>query len=863
MFIRLTLVFVIFILFYRGDVIDTINTSSVEETWNFEEEIIFAQSGPLSGPSNSLGIELRDGILAAFHEANLLGGIWNSKKLRLVTLDDKYEPIYTKQNTNYFLFNKTLPNGSPGGVSLNQPITKVFGLIGYVGTPTVDSVFKDVISSKVPLIGSFTGARWLRTPFYKNVINLRASYDDETAAMIDWLVNEQLITKISILYQNDSFGNAGLEGVLRALDHVKIPLSSFGLYTRNTLNVEDAVTSIGRANPKAIIMIGTAAPVAKFVKLVRDFSLQPKNERQGYKEEEIIFLTVSFVGSAALSKQLHSYSIQSNGTMDYTKNVVITQVVPSPFDESFPLVQSYQRARKSYILSNGGDVSKFVPSFIELEGYLVGKFTYMALSQTTKSLTRTNFINTVYASGSRDKSAGDLNGKIFIFDAMKVGPFRDCDTFDPLDELMLINNSRPFLCNSTTYNCNQGLKSVYKSQISGSSFKIFGFTFSWYSPGGSFSTCISDISTMRTPPISNNRELLLLIIIPVSVTVLLIIIALISYYSYRYYRQRKEIENAPKSGDISIAFTDILNSSTLWQTFEKSMKEALLIHNAIMRKNLKNFDGYEVKTNGDSFYVAFRNPADCIDWAVSVQHDLNKAKWPSELYNAWDCRQVWDEETRNLIWSGLRVRIGIHFGRAENQFDKVMKRPDYFGSAINKAARIESIAGGGQILVSEEFLLETWKRYRTRLYSYIYLLDDNPKDYVRDITATFSNCLPSSSFISTNSGNVDSISSVVSVSRSSDNNSNPEKKQKRKIALLYTAEDLGKHYLKGLQGLSRVFQIKSKEMQKRQYPPIQNNFTDASLDLMNTMDLNHQDQDHSPIGAVKFKKNYIVPIDNL
>ena len=203
----------------------------------------------------SVGIEFRDGILAAFEEINSMGGVWGSKKLRLISFDDAYDPANTIINTNFFLYNMTPPNTSlnyatyfQNSSGLQQPnvsALRFFGLIGYVGTPTVQAVYSDILSTQVPLIGSLTGVGWLRSPFYPNVINVRASYDDETAAMIDWLVNVKLIRKISIMYQNDAFGLAGLSGVNRILvNSLNIPITSLGTYTRNTLDVESAFYSI-------------------------------------------------------------------------------------------------------------------------------------------------------------------------------------------------------------------------------------------------------------------------------------------------------------------------------------------------------------------------------------------------------------------------------------------------------------------------------------------------------------------------------------------------------------------------------------------------------------------------------------------
>nr|CAG4714127.1 unnamed protein product [Naegleria fowleri] len=486
--------------------------------WNDKDEVWFAQSAALSGVSQRLGIEMKRGIEAAFQEINHLGGVWGSKKLRLLTLDDAYEPTYTKVNTDFFLFNTTPPAGSLNSAIFNQSVggnediqKKVFfGLIGYVGTPTVQAVFPDVVSTGIPLIGSFTGVGWLRKPFYPNVINLRSSYDDETAAMVDWLINIKLIRRISILYQNDAFGLSGLNGIKRSLvDRLKIPLCSSGTFTRNTLNVENAFYSIGSCNPEAIVLVGTYAPLAKFIKLVKNIAFlnhtndDNSNQTYGYRNaDRIIFLTVSFVGSAALTEDLIKTPLPSLqfGSNYYTDNVIITQVVPSPMDTSFPIVRSYQRAISQY-----SNQIRSSYTFIELEGYMVGKFIYNVFKNMVgQNLTRSNFIASSYFDFTSDYADESKNGGLFVFDGIQFGRYKWCQSLNMYQYYLeksqnntFNNNTTNGICNS---DCNQGLKIIYLSSINMNtgniSFDIFR-SFSWYSSG----SCISDVNSVLVKPI--------------------------------------------------------------------------------------------------------------------------------------------------------------------------------------------------------------------------------------------------------------------------------------------------------------------------------------------------------------------------
>ncbi|KAG2373940.1 hypothetical protein C9374_011605 [Naegleria lovaniensis] len=450
---------------------------------------------------------MKRGIEAAFEEINSLGGVWGSKKLRLFTLDDAYEPANTKINTDYFLFNMTPPaNSLNRALFSNVSIidTKIrdtvfFGLIGYVGTPTVQAVFPNVTSTGIPLIGSFTGVGWLRTPFYPNVINLRSSYDDETAAMVDWLINVKLIRRISIMYQNDAFGLSGLNGIKRSLiDRLKLPLCSSGTFPRNTLNVESAFYTIGPCNPEAIVMIGTYAPLAKYIKMVKDVAFSNDSTFGYQKANDIIFLTVSFVGSAALTEDLIKFPLPSLqfGSTYYTDNVIITQVVPSPMETSYPIVRAYQRAVTKY--STLQSLSSF--TFIELEGYMVGKFVYNVFKHMVGNLTRSNFIASSYFDFSSDYADESKSGGLFIFDGIQMGRYKWCSSLNIYQYYLNgMWSNRTNSC-SNSADCNQGLKIVYMSSINmktgNISFDIYR-NFSWYQEG----SCISNVNSVLVKPI--------------------------------------------------------------------------------------------------------------------------------------------------------------------------------------------------------------------------------------------------------------------------------------------------------------------------------------------------------------------------
>lgn len=297
------------------------------------DKILFGQSAAFSGPAWELGTNMQLGILSAFQAVNESGGV-NGRKLELVALDDGYEPEAAIANTFEL-------------IEENQ----VFALIGAVGTPTSRSAVPVAYDADVPYVAPFTGAAFLRESKWRNVINLRASYNQETEEMVARLTEDLGIERIAVLYQDDSFGLAGLNGATRALEKREMEPVSVGFYPRNTLAVKAALLRMRAANPEAVIMVGAYQPVATFVSWAKRIGL-----------EDVVFITISFVGSNALANFL-----DRDG-----ENVFVTQVVPFPTDNSVPIVQSYLDALEAYD-------PEASPGWVSLEGYLAGRLAIEAL----------------------------------------------------------------------------------------------------------------------------------------------------------------------------------------------------------------------------------------------------------------------------------------------------------------------------------------------------------------------------------------------------------------------------------------------------------------------------------------------------
>ncbi len=313
------------------------------------DRILFGQSAALSGPAAALGQGMRLGIEAAFSEINRGGGA-HGRRLELVSLDDGYEPEAALTNTRQLLQEEN-----------------VFALIGPVGTPTSRAVEPVAAQAGAPYIGPFTGAEFLReTQEAPTAVNVRASYFQETDEMVERLTEDLGLSRIAVLYQDDSYGNAGLTGVRIALASRRLDLSGLAAYQRNTTAIKVAVLELRRAAPEAVIMIGAYRPVGEFVRWARRIDFTP------------VLMTISFVGSEALAEELGPAG----------DGVLITQVVPFPEDNSLAVVRRYREALRR-------QDSGAPPSLVSFEGYIVGRLTGEVLERAGPALTRAGFLETL------------------------------------------------------------------------------------------------------------------------------------------------------------------------------------------------------------------------------------------------------------------------------------------------------------------------------------------------------------------------------------------------------------------------------------------------------------------------------------
>ncbi len=308
-----------------------------------DQEVVIGQFAPFSGPAEQLGKRLHAGIQAYIQSVNDQGGVYG-RRVRLVTRDDGYEPDRAAA-------------AAKGLIEQDN----VFALVGSVGTPTGLAAVPVLTSAKVPLVGMFTGAQGLREPFNRYVFHLRASYFDETERIVQYLTTLG-VKKIAVFYQNDAYGKAGLDGVVRALEKRQLKPAGTGTVERNSTDVGAALAAIVAAQPEAVVQVGAYKACAEFIR---------QSRAKGYGGQ---FFNVSFVGSKALADELGAAGM----------GVVVSQVVPFPYAPSSAVVREYQQRMKE-----AGD-AEF--DFSSMEGFLMGKVFVEGLRRAGKNLTREAFI---------------------------------------------------------------------------------------------------------------------------------------------------------------------------------------------------------------------------------------------------------------------------------------------------------------------------------------------------------------------------------------------------------------------------------------------------------------------------------------
>ena len=357
------------------------------------EDIVVGMSAAFTGPSRGLGIEMYRGASAHFAEVNARGGV-HGRKIVLRAYDDGYNPIPALANTRKLIRDD-----------------KVFVLFGYVGTPTTARVLPLLESRKkesIFLFAPFTGAGLLREgPYVSRVYNFRASYQEETAGLVDEFVKLGR-KRIAVFYQIDAYGRSGWDGVRRALDKHGLKMCGEATYKRGaafTDSMKRPVEILAEAKPDAIICVGAYAACAAFIRDARDAGL------------DVPIANLSFVGSENLLGMLERAGKAAN--RDYTRDLINSQVVPSHNATDLPGVRLYREMMaKHKPAAPPTDSDAYEPlehSFTGLEGFLGARLLVALLEKHGKTLDRAKLPNTVADLGAIDiglaKKVGFTQGR--------------------------------------------------------------------------------------------------------------------------------------------------------------------------------------------------------------------------------------------------------------------------------------------------------------------------------------------------------------------------------------------------------------------------------------------------------------------
>ena len=395
--------------------------------------IHIGMSAPISGPNQELGTDMKLGVTLAFNAQNAAGGI-RGRSLVLDFRDDQYQPGLAEQAARSLVDVQAIPkpprcpttndpavSGTPGvsTTALDRGQTGVIAFLGNVGTPTMVRAAPVSLETGTIFFGAFTGATTILRdttagPCAKYVFNVRASYANEARATLEYFLLEKVpdYTHLVSFDQNDSFGQAGYNGLLAAYTAVKggfpssadptAPIARFR-YTRNdTTSVPAQVqgaaayltqllSSDSAPHTVGIMMTDTYGAAVNFITGLRQWQFANDAEQGSLQKATrltLLFSNVSFVGPNALAQGLKSAgTLQGpSGPVPYTQNVVVSQVVPNYQSDTSDIVSSY-RSLVSAAQKTAG--------FTSLEGYIDARIFISALTAHQGPFTPESLVHTI------------------------------------------------------------------------------------------------------------------------------------------------------------------------------------------------------------------------------------------------------------------------------------------------------------------------------------------------------------------------------------------------------------------------------------------------------------------------------------
>jgi len=312
-----------------------------------DDVILLGQTVALSGPLGELGRAMHRGSKVCFDMVNARGGV-NGRRIELVEKDDGYDVKRSLENVKGFLRDPNL-----------------FGLFGCLGTPVVEALLPLIRNTDVPCFTPLTGANSARPADMRNVLNIRASYPEETERLVEHLATIGL-KRIAVVYQNNSFGKEVLQAAEASMKRYRLDKVAAASVQNDASDAEAAARTIVAANPEAVLIGLAGKPTISFVKAVR-----PMRKGLPLYALSVAAATLSSLGDDALG-------------------IAVSQVVPLPTNSVVPVVRDFLQAWKV-----GADVP--APSHLALEGYINARVFVEALRRTGKTPSRRAFIDTAWS----------------------------------------------------------------------------------------------------------------------------------------------------------------------------------------------------------------------------------------------------------------------------------------------------------------------------------------------------------------------------------------------------------------------------------------------------------------------------------
>lgn len=337
-----------------------ITTATTTHAQTIGNEILFGKTSSLSGPLSEIGVDATSATQAYFDYINAQGGI-HGRKLRLMTLDDSYSTEKGVANAKQLIEKE-----------------KAFALLNMAGTPTNKALLPIIAEAGIPSIGPYTGSDVVRTPHNRLIFNIRASYADELAKIVEHL-DIRGIHKIAVVYQNNAFGKEGLGHIEKATGMQKAKVHATAPLEANGSDAEKAAQTVAQAKPQAVVMITTGKSTADFIKLYNGMS------------PGMQFFTISVMGTQA--------SVNALGKDGF--GVVVSQVAPFPFSATSGIVREYQKIMDQMGVKNR--------SFASMEGFITAKVVVEGLRRAGKNLTRESFVTALESIGRWDMDGYLIN----------------------------------------------------------------------------------------------------------------------------------------------------------------------------------------------------------------------------------------------------------------------------------------------------------------------------------------------------------------------------------------------------------------------------------------------------------------------